>query len=149
MIDREELLARIREEAKLKNVRWTGQRKVIIETFIDSGHHISVEELHKEIKEIDPSVSAATVYRTMNLLVEIGVAVKRIFDQGSASFELVVDRKHHDHLIDVDTGDVHEFTNDEIEELQKVVAERLGYELIDHRLVLYGKRVKQESTGSN
>lgn len=145
MIDRDELLQRIREKARSNHVRWTDQRRVIIEAFIDSDHHTSVEELHKHIKRIDPSVSAATVYRTMNLLVEIGVANKRLFDQGSASFELSVDRKHHDHLIDLDTGDVHEFTNEEIEVLQKAVADRLGYELIDHRLVLYGKRVKNSA----
>lgn len=149
MVDKDELLARIRQEAKRKRVRWTEQRRSIVETFINSGRHISVDELYQEVRNIDASVSPATVYRTMNLLVEIGVAVKRIFDQNSATFELIVDRNHHDHLIDVDTGEVHEFTNEEIEELQRVVAKRLGYELTDHRLVLYGKRLTDETQVSD
>ena len=145
MADKAELLARIHQKVKQKKIRWTDQRKVIIETFIASQDHVAVEDLHQEVRAIDPSVSAATVYRTMNLLVEIGVAVKRIFSQGSAHFELLVDRTHHDHLIDVDNGEVYEFVNEEIEDLQRLVAARLGYELTDHRLVLYGKRVKPAS----
>ena len=143
MVDKAELIKRIQQQAREKQVRWTDQRKVIIERFIESDHHISVEDLHQSVRQIDPSVSPATVYRTMNLLVDIGMAVKRNFSEGSAHFELIVDREHHDHLIDVDSGDVHEFTNEEIEELQHLVAKQLGYDLVDHRLVLYGKRLKQ------
>ena len=145
MVDNSGLLKTIQAKARDKGVRWTEQRDVIVQTFIDCGEHVSVEDLHAEVKKIDPSVSPATAYRTMNLLVELGIAVKRIFGEGSAHFELVVNRDHHDHLIDVESGEVHEFTNDEIEELQKLVAKQLGYDLVDHRLVLYGKRLSDSN----
>ena len=149
MADVPNLLKNIQQRARDKGVRWTDQRSVIVKTFLEAGHHVSVEELHAKVKEIDPSVSPATAYRTMNLLVELGVAVKRIFGEGSAHFELLVDRDHHDHLIDVDSGEVHEFTNEEIEELQKIVAKQLGYDLVDHRLILYGKRITDSDSSEN
>ncbi|NRA37188.1 MAG: transcriptional repressor [Planctomycetes bacterium] len=140
----EEQIELIRKEAKGLQVRWTPQRQAIVEHFLRKKGHITVEDLHEVVKADDAGISAATVYRTLNLLVDIDVAVKRVFNDGPAVFESNLDRHHHDHLIDADTGEIHEFENDEIEALQKLVAEKLGYELTDHRLVLYGKKISSK-----
>ncbi len=135
----------IRTETKRLQARWTPQRQAIVEHFLLMGDHVTVEALHAEVKQHDEGVSAATVYRTLNLLVDIGTAVKRAFGDGPAVFESNLGDHHHDHLIDADTGEIHEFENDEIEALQKLVAEKMGYELTDHRLVLYGRKIKKTS----
>lgn len=137
----------VRKEAKGLQVRWTPQRQCIVEQFLRKESHVSVDDLLNEVKccsACSDGVSAATVYRTLNLLVDIGVALKRVFNKGPAVFESSLNRHHHDHLIDADTGEIHEFENEEIEALQKLVAEKMGYELTDHRLVLYGRKIVSE-----
>lgn len=139
-IDVDAHLDYIRTEVRRCQVRWTEQRAVIVEQFIKRpGHHV-VEDFYELIKRQDESISMATVYRTFNLLVDIGVAVKRVFGDGAGTFEYIHKRDHHDHLIDVESGEIIEFVNDEIEVLQKMVAKQLGFELHDHRLVLYGRK---------
>ena len=99
--------------------------------------HPDAEELHRRASSIDPHISFATVYRTVRLLEESGILERHDFRDGRSRYEEMPD-EHHDHLIDVQTGKVIEFHNDQIEELQRLVAEKLGYKLVDHRLELYG-----------
>lgn len=115
----------------------TGQRRVIARVLSDSQDHPDAEELHRRAAAIDPHISIATVYRTVRLLEESGILERHDFRDGRSRYEEMPD-EHHDHLIDVQSGNVIEFHDDQIEELQKLVAERLGYKLIDHRLELYG-----------
>jgi Fur family ferric uptake transcriptional regulator len=133
-----DILRRVRDEARRRGVRWTTQRQAIVETFIGCDEHITVEDLHHRVRAIDHTVSAATVYRTINMLVEMGVAAKRHFGGGSASFECNLDKQHHDHLVCVKCGRIQEFHNDRIEELQEEVAEAHGFKLGHHRMELYG-----------
>lgn len=120
-----------------KGLRMTGQRRVIARVLSQSHDHPDAEELHRRAAEIDPHISIATVYRTVRLLEEAGILERHDFRDGRSRFEEVPD-EHHDHLIDVQSGKVIEFHNDQIEELQRMVAEKLGYKLVDHRLELYG-----------
>jgi len=115
----------------------TGQRRVIARVLSDSQDHPDAEELHRRAAAIDPHISIATVYRTVRLLEESGILERHDFRDGRSRYEEVPD-EHHDHLIDVQSGRVIEFHDDQIEELQRLVAEKLGYKLVDHRLELYG-----------
>jgi len=133
-----ELLRRVREEARRQGVRWTNQRQVIVETFLICGEHITVEELHQRVRAIDRSVSAATVYRTVNMLVDMGVANKGNFGSGSASFEVAVGKAHHDHLVCQSCGAIVEFNHPQIEALQDEIAAKHGFALDHHRMELYG-----------
>ncbi|GDY12804.1 transcriptional repressor [Planctomycetota bacterium] len=129
----------VRDEARRRGVRWTNQRQIIVDRFVHSGQHLSVEDLHRLAREADPTVSAATVYRTVNLLVELGIAHKRHFDgTGSASFEVAFQREHHDHLVCLSCGSIQEFQRDSIERIQEEVAREYGFTLAAHRLELYG-----------
>ena len=133
----------IEKKCKSKNVRLTDQRKVIAQVMSDSKirygtkDHPDVDELHKRVTEIDKKISIATVYRTVKLFEESGIVEKHDFKGGKARYEQSPD-EHHDHLIDIESGKVIEFQNAEIEALQREVAKRLGYRLVDHRLELYG-----------
>lgn len=129
-----------------KGLRMTEQRRVIARILTESGDHPDVEALHRRATAEDPSISIATVYRTVKLFEEADILARHDFGDGRARYELVSDQ-HHDHLIDVNTGEVIEFRNDEIERLQKIVAEELGYRLVDHRLELYGVRLKEKTKG--
>lgn len=120
-----------------KGLRMTGQRRTIARVLSESHDHPDAEELHRRAAAIDPHISIATVYRTVRLLEEAGILERHDFRDGRARFEEMPD-EHHDHLIDVQTNKVIEFHNDQIEELQRQVAESLGYKLVDHRLELYG-----------
>jgi Fur family transcriptional regulator, ferric uptake regulator len=133
-----EILKRVRDEARRRGVRWTTQRQSIVETFIACGDHVTVEDLHHRVRLIDHTVSAATVYRTINMLVEMGVAAKGHFGSGSASFECNVNKQHHDHLVCEGCGRIQEFNDPRIESLQEEVAERHGFALGHHRMELYG-----------
>ncbi len=133
-----DILRRVRDEARRLGVRWTTQRQSIVETFIICDQHITVEDLHHRVRAIDRTVSAATVYRTINMLVEMGVAAKRQFAPGSASFELEVNKDHHDHLVCTGCGRIQEFHNERIEDLQEEVAKGFGFVLGNHRMELYG-----------
>ena len=117
----------------------TGQRRLIIKVLETSKDHPDVETLFERANKIDNKVSIATVYRTVKVLQNAGILDKLEFNDGRSRFEDAV-RKHHDHLIDLDTGQVIEFIDEEIEHIQKKIANKLGYDLIGHRLELYGKK---------
>ena len=117
----------------------TGQRRLIIKVLEDSNDHPDVETLFERANKIDSKVSIATVYRTVKTLKNAGILEKLEFNDGRSRFEDAV-RKHHDHLIDLDTGKVIEFIDEEIEHIQKKIATKLGYELVGHKLELYGKK---------
>ncbi len=131
------------EEKFLKSgVRLTDQRKLIAKVMSESEDHPDVDELHKRVSKFDSKVSIATVYRTVKLFEEAGVVAKHDFKGTKARYEQTT-MEHHDHLIDINTGEIIEFVNDDIEKLQKKVAEELGYKLVDHRLELYGTKNKK------
>lgn len=125
-------------ELRAEGVRITRQRVAILSALVNSGDHPSAEEILERSRIQDSSVSLATVYRTLSILVDRGTVLRNEFDGTGARFELA-NKPHHDHLIDVDTGDVIEFTSPRIEELQAEIARELGYDIVDHRLELYGK----------
>ena len=118
----------------------TGQRRVIAQVLGDSDDHPDVELVHKRASEIDSRISIATVYRTVRLFEEQNILERHDFGDGRARYE-EASETHHDHLIDIESGEVIEFNNEEIEALQQIVAEKLGYRLMDHRLELYGRRI--------
>ena len=132
----------IEEKCKNKGVRLTDQRKVIAEVMADSKDHPDVDELHKRISEIDKKISIATVYRTVKLFEEAGILEKHDFKGGKARYEPSLD-DHHDHLIDINSGEIIEFVDEDIEKLQNQVAKKLGYKLVDHKLELYGSKIKK------
>ena len=127
---------------KQKGVKLTDQRKLIAHVMSGSRDHPNVDELYKRVSKIDLKISIATVYRTVKLFEEAGILTKHDFRGEKARYEELPD-SHHDHLIDVQSGEIVEFVNEEIEKLQKTVAEKLGYQLIDHRLELYGIKKKK------
>ena len=138
----------IEEKCKLKGVRLTDQRKVIAQVMSDSKErygtkdHPDVDELHKRVSEVDSKISIATVYRTVKLFEESGIVEKHDFKGGKARYEQSPD-EHHDHLIDINSGEIVEFVDEDIEKLQNAVAKRLGYKLVDHKLELYGSKIKK------
>jgi Fur family transcriptional regulator, ferric uptake regulator len=119
-----------------KGMRMTEQRRVIARVLSLANDHPDVEELHRRAHQIDPHISIATVYRTVRLFEESGILTRHDFRDGRARYE-EASESHHDHLIDMKSGAVVEFVDDEIEALQKAIAKRLGYRLVDHRLELY------------
>jgi Fur family ferric uptake transcriptional regulator len=121
----------------------TAQRRVIARVLSEADDHPDVEELYRRASRIDDAISIATVYRTVRLFEEANILERHDFRDGRSRYEEVTEQ-HHDHLIDVDTGDVIEFQNEEIERLQKEIAKKLGYELVDHRLELYGVSRKKK-----
>jgi len=125
-----------------KGVRLTDQRKLVAKTMSESKDHPDVDELHKRVNKVDSKISIATVYRTVKLFEEAGIVDKHDFKGNKARYEKVT-HEHHDHLIDINTGEITEFVNEDIEKLQKKVAEKLGYNLVDHRLELYGSKIKK------
>ncbi len=120
-----------------KGLRMTEQRRVIARVLEAATDHPDVEELHRRAAAVDPKISIATVYRTVKLFEDAGVITRHDFGAGRSRYEPVPD-EHHDHLIDLRTGEVIEFRDEEIERLQRAMAERLGYRLVDHRLELFG-----------
>ena len=122
-----------------KGLRITEQRKVIARVLGESEDHPDVETLHARASAIDPNISIATVYRTVRLFEEAGIVSRHDFRDGRSRYEEAT-HDHHDHLIDMKTGDVVEFVDEEIEKLQHAIAERLGFKLVAHRLELYGVR---------
>ena len=123
-------------------LKMTGQRKTILKVLGSAKDHPSVEDVYDRAKEIDQSISIATVYRTLSLLDELDLVIKHEFQEGYSRYELNSD--HHHHLVDLETGKVVEFQNDELEKLKVKIAKDLGYELVDHRLELYGKKIKKK-----
>jgi Fur family ferric uptake transcriptional regulator len=129
-----------------KGLRMTDQRRVIAQVLSESTDHPDVELVYRRATERDPRISIATVYRTVKLFEEANIIARHDFGDGRARYE-ETPREHHDHLIDVNSGEVIEFRNDEIERLQQEVARRLGYRLVGHRLELYGVRQKDAAAG--
>ena len=125
-----------------KGMRMTEQRRVIARVLSYAEDHPDVEELHRRAHAIDPHISIATVYRTVRLFEESGIIDRHDFRDGRSRYEEAPEH-HHDHLIDMKTGKVIEFTDDDIEALQNAIAKRLGYRLVDHRLELYGVPVEE------
>ncbi len=124
-----------------KGMKMTGQRRVIARLLSDAADHPDVEELHRRASAIDPRISIATVYRTVRLFEEANILSRHEFGDGRARYERAPE-SHHDHLIDIKSGKVVEFQNEEIETLQREIARRLGYNLVDHRLELYAVPLK-------
>jgi Fur family ferric uptake transcriptional regulator len=125
-----------------KGVRLTDQRKLVAKIMSESDDHPDVDELHKRVSKLDSKISIATVYRTVKLFEEAGIVAKHDFKGNKARYEQTT-QDHHDHLIDINTGEITEFVNNDIEKLQKQVATKLGYKLVDHRLELYGSKIKK------
>ena len=126
-----------------KGLRITEQRKTIAKVLGESDDHPDVEALHRRASRVDPNISIATVYRTLRLFEEAGILERHEFGDGRSRYEAASDA-HHDHLIDVESGDVIEFVDEELEELQRRIAQKLGFRLVDHRMELYGVRVKED-----
>ena len=127
----------IEQKCIAKGVKLTDQRKIIAKIMSDSEDHPDVDELYNRASKIDQKISIATVYRTVKLFEEAGIVAKHDFKGGKARYE-ELNEGHHDHLIDIKTGEIIEFVDDEIEKLQQKVAEKYGYKLVDHKLELYG-----------
>ena len=130
----------IEEKCLAKGVKLTEQRKIIAKVMSGSKDHPDVDELYKRVSNIDPKISIATVYRTIKLFAEEGIVTKHGFKGGEKARYEELSESHHDHLIDIKTGEIIEFVDDEIEELQKKIAEKFGYDLVDHKLELYGRK---------
>ena len=126
-----------------KGLRITEQRRVIARVLSDADDHPDVEMVHERTNKIDPGISIATVYRTVRLFEEAGILDRHDFGDGRSRYEAAPEA-HHDHLIDVETGKVVEFVDPELEALQKQIAEKLGYRLVDHRMELYGVRLERD-----
>ncbi len=128
-----------------KGLRMTGQRSIIAEIISELGGHPAghpdVNLIYLKASEKDKNISIATVYRTVKLFEEYGVIEKHDFKDGRSRYEPIQESNHHDHLIDIESGEVFEFSNTEIEIIQKKIAQELGFELVDHRLELYGKKI--------
>jgi len=139
----------IEQKCLAKGVKLTEQRKIIAKIISESkseygeSDHPDVDELYKRVSKVDPKISIATVYRTVKLFEEAGILTKHDFKGGKARYEAMIE-SHHDHLIDIKTGEIIEFVDDEIEKLQKKVAEKYGYKLVDHKLELYGVKKKPQ-----
>ena len=136
----------IEEKCKEKGVRLTDQRKVIAKVLSESKEiygskdHPDVDELHKRVAVIDDKISIATVYRTVKLFEEAGILIKHDFKAGKARYEI---SDNHNHLIDINSGEIVEFVDKDIVSLQKKIAQKLGYKLVDHKLELYGSKIKK------
>ncbi len=135
------MIETIEKKCISKGVKLTEQRKIIAKVMSESQDHPDVDELYKRVSKIDSKISIATVYRTVKLFEEAGILAKHDFKGGKARYE-EISESHHDHLIDIKTGEIIEFVNEEIEKLQKKVADKYGYELVDHKLELYGVKKK-------
>ena len=138
----------IEEKCLKKGVRLTDQRKTIARVISESKEvygskdHPDVDELHKRVTAIDNKISIATVYRTVKLFEEAGIIERHDFKEGKSRYEPLTE-EHHDHLIDINSGEIVEFVDKDIEELQKKIAKKLGYNLVDHKLELYGSKIKK------
>ncbi len=134
-------VSRIEQLCIERNMKMTGQRRVIARVLSDAADHPDVEELYRRSVKVDSKISIATVYRTVRLFEEAGLLDRLDFGDGRARYEPSSD-DHHDHLIDVKSGKIIEFQEEDVEELQRTVAKKLGYELVGHRMELYGIPLK-------
>ena len=138
------LVDALRSHRAARGLRITPQRRIILEAIAQAGDHPDIEELHQRVAGRAPKISLSTVYRTVRLLEDLNIIERHVFRDARPRFEPASPR-HHDHLIDSDTGQVIEFRDEEIEQLQQKIARRLGYTLIGHRLELYGVKAKSGS----
>ncbi len=128
-----------------RGLRITEQRRIIARVLSESDDHPDVEELHKRASQLDPGISIATVYRTVRLFEEAGILDRHDFGDGRSRYEAAPEA-HHDHMIDVESGKVIEFVDPELESLQRQIAARLGFRLVDHRMELFGVRIDREDS---
>jgi len=140
--------SRLEKRCIERGLKMTEQRRVIARVLSESSDHPDVEQLYRRVTAIDPRISIATVYRTVRLFEEADILEKHDFRDGRARYEEAPE-EHHDHLIDVQSGKVIEFTDPQIEELQRLIAARLGYRLVDHRLELYAVPIGSKEGGSD
>jgi Fur family transcriptional regulator, ferric uptake regulator len=138
----------LEEACAAKGLRMTEQRRTIARVLDAATDHPDVEELYRRASAVDARISIATVYRTVKLFEDAGVIARHDFGEGRSRYETIPDI-HHDHLIDLRSGEVIEFRNEEIERLQQAIAERLGFRLVDHRLELYGVPIADRKKGDN
>lgn len=138
-IDKTIQIKHLEQALRSEGIRITQQRMAILAALVGSDDHPTVETLYRRANKLMSHVSLATVYRTVTVLVECGAVIKNEFEGSNTSFELA-NKPHHDHLIDIETGEVIEFVSDEIETMQEKIAKELGYEIVFHRLELYAKR---------
>jgi len=139
------VISRIERMCIERGLKMTGQRRTIARVLSDSEDHPDVEELYRRAHDVDPHISIATVYRTVRLFEEAGIIERHDFRDGRSRYEEAPDH-HHDHLIDMKTGQVVEFVDEEIERLQQAIARKLGFRLVDHRLELYGVPLEEGET---
>jgi Fur family transcriptional regulator, ferric uptake regulator len=137
------VISRLEQLCIDKGMRMTDQRRVIARVLSDAEDHPDVEEVYRRAAVVDNRISIATVYRTVRLLEDAGILERHDFRAGRSRYEQVSE-EHHDHLIDLQTGDVVEFRNEQIERLQELIARELGFRLVDHRLELYGVPLKDD-----
>ena len=135
------MLETIEQKCIAKGVKLTDQRKIIAKVMSEASDHPDIDELYNRVSKIDSKISIAKVYRTVKLFEEFGILAKHEFKGGKARYEQLSE-SHHDHLIDVKSGEIIEFVDQEIERLQKKVAEKYGYDFVDHKLELYGVKKK-------
>ena len=142
----ESVTSRIEKICEEKGLRMTEPRRIIARVLSDTDDHPDAEELYERVKIIDSSISLATIYRTMKLFEEVSIVSKRDFGDGRARYERVSGPEdHHHHMIDVETGEVLEFYNQELEDLKVRIAKDLGFDLVDHHLELFGTRIKKKA----
>ena len=127
-----------------QGVRLTDQRKLVAKVMSESTDHPDVDELHKRVNKIDSKISIATVYRTVKLFEEAGIIERHDFKEGKSRYEPLTE-EHHDHLIDINSGEIVEFVDKDIEELKNKIAQRLGYKLVDHKLELYAQKLNKKN----
>ncbi len=139
----EDFVSKIQKAFKDKKFALTAQREIILRIIYESTDHPDIDEIYLRARKVDGKIGIATVYRTVSSLVEVGAIEKLDFRNVKARYEESATCKHHDHLIDVETGEIHEFFNAEIEKLKEKIAKDFGYELTYHRLDLYGKKIKK------
>lgn len=134
-------MAGLEERCTRAGLKMTGQRKIILRVLDESEDHPAVDMVYERARNIDPSISMATVYRTLNLLSEMDLVVRHDFNENFSRYE--VNMEHHHHLIDVESGEVIEFQDSDIEVMKQEIAKKLGYDLIECRLELYGKKIRK------
>lgn len=137
------MLKKLEEICQKNGVKLTENRKIIAKVVSEATDHPDVDEILRRANEINPDIGIATVYRTLKLLEEAGAITKHEFGRNRAHYEFIDEDDHHDHLIDISTGKIHEFFNIELEELKEKIAHDMGYELVGHRLDLYCRPLKK------
>ena len=142
MSQKSEIIKNLEDYCKKNNIKITGQRTVIAKVIAESGDHPDVEQVFNRAKKLDDKISIATTYRTIKLLEEANLIEKHDFGDGRSRYELVSD-DHHDHLIDIESGEIIEFYDPDLEDMKDKIAEKLGYKLVDHRLELFVKPLKK------